>query len=67
MRTKIDNRELIGIDHFKYLGCVLIRDGYPTTEIEMRITVAKEAFNRKISLLTSKLNIELRKEFVSYV
>ena len=30
----------------------------------MRVTVAKEAFNRKISLLTSNLNIELRKKLV---
>jgi hypothetical protein len=28
----------------------------------MRIVIAKEAFNRKISLLTSKLNIELVKK-----
>ena len=34
----------------------------------MKIAIAKEAFNRKISLLTSKLNIELRKKLVrSYV
>ena len=30
----------------------------------MRIVIAKEEFNRKISLLTSKLNIELRNKFV---
>jgi hypothetical protein len=30
----------------------------------MRITIAKEAFNRKVSLLTSKLNIELREKLV---
>ena len=30
----------------------------------MRIAMAKKAFNRKISLLTSKLNIELRKKLV---
>ena len=30
----------------------------------MGIVIAKEAFNRKISLLTSKLNIELRKKLV---
>ena len=30
----------------------------------MRIVIAKEAFNRKISLLTSKLNIELKKKWV---
>ena len=30
----------------------------------MRIVIAKEAFNRKMSLLTSKLNIELKKKLV---
>jgi hypothetical protein len=30
----------------------------------MRIVIAKEAFNRKISLLTSKLNTELKKKLV---
>ena len=32
-----------------------------TREINVRIVIAKEAFNRKISLLTSKVNIELKK------
>ena len=31
----------------------------------MRIFIAKEAFNRKILLLRSKLNIELKKKLVS--
>jgi hypothetical protein len=31
-------------------------------EIKIRIAMAKEAFNRKISLLIIKLNIELRKK-----
>ena len=43
-------------------GNVLTRDDYSTREIKMRTAIAKEAFNRKISLLTSKLNIELRKK-----
>ena len=30
----------------------------------MRITIAEEAFNRKLSLLTSKINIELKKKLV---
>jgi len=30
----------------------------------MRIAIAKEAFNRKMSLFTSKLNIELKKKLV---
>jgi len=33
-------------------------------EIKMRIAIAKEAFTIKISLLTSKLNNELRKKLV---
>ena len=32
----------------------------------MRIAIAKEAFNRKMSLLTSKENIELKKILVRY-
>ena len=38
--------------------------GYCTREIKMRIAIAKEAFNRKMSLLTNKLNIELRRNWL---
>ena len=38
--------------------------GYCRREITMRIASAKEAFSRKMSLLTSKLNIELKKKLV---
>ena len=63
-QIKVTNRELKEVDHFKYLGSVLTRDGYCTREIKMRISIGKEAFNRKISLLTSKLKIDLRKKLV---
>ena len=43
---------------------MLTRDGYCTSEIKMRIPIAKEAFNRKISLSVSKLNIELMRILV---
>jgi len=43
---------------------VLTGNGYCTTEIKIRIAIAKEAFIRKISLLTSKLTVELRKKLV---
>ena len=32
----------------KTILCVLTRDGYCTKEINMRITIAKEAFKRKM-------------------
>ena len=57
----MNNRELKEVDHF---GSVLTRDGYGTREVKMRIAFAKEPFNRKMSLLTSKLNIDLKKKLV---
>ena len=53
LRIKVGNRELKEIDNFKYLGYVLTRNAYYTREIKVRIAMAKEAFNRKMSLLTS--------------
>ena len=64
MRTKIVNRELKEVDNFKYLVNVLTRDGYCTKETNTGISIAKEAFNRKISLLKSQLNIEFKKKLV---
>jgi len=37
---KVGNRELKEIDHFKYLGSVLTRDGYCKSEIKMSIAMA---------------------------
>ena len=55
---KIDNREVKEVDHSKYNGSVL------SSELRLRIAIVKEAFNRKITLLVSKLNIELGKKLV---
>ena len=65
MGIKVGNREIEEVDHFKYLGSVLTRDGYCIRENKMIHVIAKEAFNTKISLLTSKLNIELRTKLLS--
>ena len=59
MQIKVHNREVKEVDYFKYLGSVLKIDDYCIREIKMRIVIAKAAFNRKMSLLTSKVNIEL--------
>ena len=64
MQIKINDRELKEDDNFKYLESVLTRNNYCRREINMRIAISKEAFSRKISLLTSKLNIELRTKLV---
>ena len=64
LRIKIGNRELKEVHNFKYLGSFLIRDGYYTREIKMRIVIAKEAFNKIILVLTRKVNLELREKLV---
>ena len=62
LRIKVCNRELKEVYHFKYLGSVLTRHCYCIREMKMRIAIAKEAFRRKMSFLTRKLNIELKKK-----
>jgi hypothetical protein len=64
LQIKVNIRELKEVDHFKHLGSVLTREVYCTGGIKMRIVIAKLAFNRNMSLLTSKLNIELKKNLV---
>jgi Reverse transcriptase (RNA-dependent DNA polymerase). len=49
LHIKVNNRELKEVDHFKYLGSVLKRDGYRTREIKMRVAIVEEALKRKIS------------------
>ena len=66
MHIEVGNRELKEVYHFKYLGDILTRNDYFTREIKIRIAITKKAFSRKISLLTRKLNIELRKKLVRY-
>ena len=63
-RIKVCNREPNENDHFKFLGKALRTDDYCTKQIKIRIVIVKETFNRKISLFTSKLNIEYRNKFV---
>ena len=63
LKIKVNNRELNKLIILSTLE-VLTRDHYCTKEIKMRIAIAKEAFNRKISLLVSKLNTELRNKLV---
>ena len=64
LQMKVNNRKLKEVDNFMYLESVLTRDEYCTREIKTRIASAKGALNRKTSLLTSKLNIELKKKWL---
>jgi hypothetical protein len=60
----IDQKQLENVDYFKYLGSLLTNDGRSTCEIKSRIAMAKAAFNKKVALFTSKMDLELRKKLV---
>lgn len=64
LRITVDNQELENVEQFKYLGSLLTKDAHCTNEIRTRIAMAKAAFNKKRTLLTSKLSLELRKKLV---
>jgi hypothetical protein len=50
------------LESFKYLGSILTNDGRCTCEIKCRSAMAKAAFNKKRTLFTSTLDLELRKK-----
>ena len=49
---------------FIFLGSILTNDGRCTREIKSRIAMANAAFNKKKTLFTSKLDLNLRKKLV---
>ena len=57
-------KQLENVESFKYLGSILTNDGRCTCEIKCRIAIAKAAFNKKRTLFTSTLDLELRKKLV---
>jgi len=60
----IDQKQLENVECFKYLGSMLTHVGGCTCEIKSRIAMAKAAFNKKKTLFTSKLDLNLRKKLV---
>jgi len=60
----IDQKQLENVEFFKYLDNILTNDGRYTCEIKCRIPMAKAALNKKRTLFTSTLDLELRKKLV---
>ena len=60
----IDQKQLENVESFKYLGSILTNDGRCTCEIKCRIAMAKAAFNKKGTLFTGTLDLELKKKLV---
>ena len=64
VKIMIDQKQLENVESLKYLGSILTNDGRCTCEIKCRIAMAKAAFNKKRTLFTSTLDLELRKKLV---
>jgi len=64
VKIMIDQKQLENVECFKYLGSILTNDGRCTCENRCRIAMAKAAFNKKRTLFTSTLDLELRKKLV---
>ena len=60
----IDQKQLENLESFKYLGSILTNDERCTCKIKCRIATAKAVFNKKRTLFTSTLDLELRKKLV---
>jgi hypothetical protein len=61
----IDQKQLENVEYFKYMGSILTNDGRCTCEIKCRIAMAKAAFNKKETLFTSTMDLELRKKLMN--
>ena len=58
------DKVLVGYFFAEYFGSILTDDGRCTREIKSMIAMAKAAFNKKKTLFTSKLDLNLRKKLV---
>jgi hypothetical protein len=57
-------KKLEYVECFKYLGSMLTNDGRCMCEIKSSIAMAKAAFNKKKTLFTSTLDLNLKKKLV---
>ena len=57
----IGQKQLENVECFNYLSSILTNDGRCTRGIKSRIAMAKVAFNKKKTLFTSKLDLDLRR------
>jgi hypothetical protein len=61
IKIMIDQKQLENVEYFNYLGSMITNDARCIREIKSRNTMAKSAFNKKKTLFTSKLDLNLRK------
>jgi hypothetical protein len=60
----INQKQLENVEYFNYLVSFITNDARRKREIKSRIAMAEAAFNRKKTIFTSKLDLNLRKKVV---
>ena len=66
VKIMIDQKQLENVEPFQYLDSILTNEGRYTCEIKCRIAMVEAALNKKRTLFTSTLDLELRKKLVKY-
>ena len=61
IQIMIDQKQLVNVEYFKYLGNTITNDARCTRVINFSTVTAKAAFSKK-TLCTSKLDLNLRKK-----
>jgi hypothetical protein len=61
IKIMTDPKQLENVECFSYLGSMITNDARRTREIKSRIALAKAAFNKNNNIITSKLDLNLRK------
>ena len=62
--VKIGKEKIQEVSEFCYLGSKITKDGRSKKDIVCRIAQAKIAFYEKINLFRSKINLEIKKQFL---
>jgi hypothetical protein len=64
LQIMVHKKQLENVEYFNHLGSLITSNARCTREIRLRIAMAKAAFNKKKTLFTSKLDLNLRKKLV---
>jgi hypothetical protein len=59
VQIMMDQKQLENVKYFNYFGSMTTNDAKGTRDIKSRIVLTKAAFNRKNTLFTSKLDLEI--------
>jgi hypothetical protein len=60
IKIMIDQKQLENVEYLNYLGSMITIDARCTRDIKSKIAMAKTAFNKKMTLFTSILDLHLR-------